>query len=434
MAYLNAERDHADGLDVSAPSEANSVKVLTVHKSKGLEYDEVFVPFLADGVFPSRKARSRWISNASALPTALRGDAATLTDLHDFTTAGEKEYKAATARESYLEEVRLAYVALTRARSHLHLSGHRWGRTQKQARKVSPFLADAAVWLAEHGGEPVVWAPEPVADEANPLVDDVAFAWPHPVVGMESRRAFAAEVRAALAGDATAQPVHPVHAELAEELELVLAQAERAESTRVEVTLPETLSATQTMALVAHEEAFARDLARPMPRRPSAAARFGTAFHAWVEEHYEDQRQEAFFDPDDLPGRGDVEIADDTELADLRERFATGEFARRVPFSIEEAFSIQLGAQRLIGRIDAVFPTTLADGTDGFEIVDWKTNRTKSADPLQLAVYRLAWAEQHDIDPARVVGSFHYVRLGETVTHADLPGREQLEALLTGRS
>lgn len=68
MAYLSAERDHADGLDVSAPSEANSVKVLTVHKAKGLEYDEVFVPFLADGVFPSRKARSRWTTTARPCP------------------------------------------------------------------------------------------------------------------------------------------------------------------------------------------------------------------------------------------------------------------------------------------------------------------------------------------------------------------------------
>lgn len=431
MAYLAAERDHADGLDVSAPSEANSVKVLTVHKAKGLEYDEVFVPFLADGVFPSRKARSRWTTTASALPTALRGDSDTLSDLQDFTTAGVAEYKKATARETYLEEVRLAYVALTRAKSRLHLSGHRWGRTQKQPRLVSPFLADAALWLEGHGGAPVVWASEVAVDESNPLVDDVAYAWPHPVVGMESRRAFAQEVRAALDTEAQA-PIHASHAELAEELELVLAQAERAESSLVEVTLPPTLSATQTMALVADEAGFVRDLARPMPRRPSSAARFGTAFHAWVESHYEEQRQEAFFDPDDLPGRADVDIDDDTELADLREAFSSGPFAHRVPFSIEEAFSIQLGAQRLIGRIDAVFPVTLPDGAEGFEIVDWKTNRTKSADPLQLAVYRLAWAEQHDVDPARVVGSFHYVRLGQTVTYDDLPGRDELERLLAG--
>ena len=250
---------------------------------------------------------------------------------------------------------------------------------------------------------------------------------------MESRRSFAQEVRAALDAEAPA-PVHAAHAELADELELVLAQAERAESSLVEVTLPSTLSATQTLALVADEEAFVRDLARPMPRRPSTAARFGTAFHAWVESHYEEQRQEAFFDPDDLPGRADVDIEDDAELADLRAAFASGPYARREPFSIEEAFSIQLGAQRLIGRIDAVFPTRLADGTDGFEIVDWKTNRRASADPLQLAVYRLAWAEQHDIDPAQVVGSFHYVRLGETVTYDDLPGRAQLERLLAGES
>ena len=432
MAYLAAEREHADGLDVSTPSQANSVKVLTVHKAKGLEYDEVFVPFVADGVFPSRSARSRWTSVASALPTALRGDGETLADLHDFTTAGDKEYRAATLRESYLEEVRLAYVALTRAKSRLHLSGHRWGRTQKRPRAPSPFLADAAVWLAEHGGEPLVWAPEPAPDETNPLVDDVAFAWPHPVVGMEQRRAFAAEVRTALDSSEPAD-LHPTHLELAEELELVLAQAERAESTVVEVTLPSVLSATQTLSLVGDEAAFVRDLARPMPRRPSAAARFGTAFHAWVEQQIPVNAQRSILDPSDLPG-ADAEVADDAELAALMQAFAAGPFADRTAFSVEEAFSVQLGAQRLIGRIDAVFPARLADGTEGFEIVDWKTNRTTSADPLQLAVYRTAWAEQHDVDPARVVASFHYVRLGETVTYDDLPGREQLEQILAGGS
>ena len=71
-------------------------------------------------------------------------------------------------------------------------------------------------------------------------------------------------------------------------------------------------------------------------------------------------------------------------------------------------------------------------GAEGFEIVDWKTNRRASADPVQLAVYRLAWAEQHGIDPGRVLGSFHYVRLGQTVTYDDLPGRDDLERLLAG--
>jgi DNA helicase-2/ATP-dependent DNA helicase PcrA len=46
-AYLAAEDDYADGLAVASPSETDSVKLLTVHKAKGLEWDVVFLPMLA---------------------------------------------------------------------------------------------------------------------------------------------------------------------------------------------------------------------------------------------------------------------------------------------------------------------------------------------------------------------------------------------------
>ena len=60
----------------------------------------------------------------------------------------------------------------------------------------------------------------------------------------------------------------------------------------------------------------------------------------------------------------------------------------------------------------------------------WKTNRAANADPLQLALYRLAWAESHGLDPEKVTASFYYVRLDKTVTYTDLPGRAELETQL----
>ena len=65
-------------------------------------------------------------------------------------------------------------------------------------------------------------------------------------------------------------------------------------------------------------------------------------------------------------------------------------------------------------------------------ILDWKTGRRAEADPLQLALYRLAWAELHELDPAQVRAAFCYVRTGEVVEPDDLPGRVELEALLAG--
>ncbi len=67
-------------------------------------------------------------------------------------------------------------------------------------------------------------------------------------------------------------------------------------------------------------------------------------------------------------------------------------------------------------------PTTSA-GPDHWLVVDWKTNRHRSADPLQLALYRVAWAELAGVPVERVRAAFRYVRTGDLVEPAELPGR-----------
>ncbi len=80
------------------------------------------------------------------------------------------------------------------------------------------------------------------------------------------------------------------------------------------------------------------------------------------------------------------------------------------------------------GRIDAVYD--LGDGR--WEVVDWKTG-AESADPLQLAVYRLAWAHLVRVDPLAVDAAFLYVSTGEIERHGEgLPGERELAQLLRG--
>ena len=95
---------------------------------------------------------------------------------------------------------------------------------------------------------------------------------------------------------------------------------------------------------------------------------------------------------------------------------------------MEAPFSLVLDGQVVRGRIDAVY----RDEDGSFLVVDWKTSRTQSADPLQLAIYRLAWAELHDVDPSRVHAAFYYVRTDQLVFPDDLPDRDRLVALLPG--
>jgi DNA helicase-2/ATP-dependent DNA helicase PcrA len=64
-------------------------------------------------------------------------------------------------------------------------------------------------------------------------------------------------------------------------------------------------------------------------------------------------------------------------------------------------------------------------------VVDWKTSRHEAADPMQLAIYRLAWAELAGVPLERVGAAFYYVRTGDVVRPEHLPGRDQLAGLLS---
>jgi DNA helicase-2/ATP-dependent DNA helicase PcrA len=134
--------------------------------------------------------------------------------------------------------------------------------------------------------------------------------------------------------------------------------------------------------------------------------------------------------PEDLPGiEGDDEIEDERDLAALKDAFLRTPYAERSPYRVEAPFQLTLAGRVIRGRIDAVYRERDEGGTT-YEIVDWKTNRSRSADDLQLAVYRLAWAEQHNVPLDRVTAAFLYVRTGEVVRPADLPDRPALERLL----
>ena len=282
--------------------------------------------------------------------------------------------------------------------------------------------------MAGWGGEPSPWRDTPPKDEPSPYAAEPPDQpWPisHHTAEVERRRDAAARVRAARLDEPDAiEDVLLLDRvqQWDDEITRLLEEAVRDRSPDIAVPLPSSLSATSMARLRDDPAAFARDLARPMPRRPSSAARFGTRFHAWVEARF---GQQLLLDPDELPGRGDSGIDDDSELRELIKRFEDGPFAERVPHAVEPSFALVLAGQVVRGRIDAVY-----EEGDGFLVVDWKTNRTADADPLQLALYRVAWADLTGRPLASVRAAFYYVRSGEVVEPEGLPDREALERLL----
>ena len=420
LAYLTAEDDQGNGLDVSTPTEADSVKLLTVHRSKGLEWATVFLVGVGETRFPSNRSRTLWTSSPAVLPAPLRGDAPDLPALQCHDKSALDDYRAATKAHDREEELRLGYVAFTRAAHELWVSSYVWG-TRTTSFGPSEFQALVREQLAEWGGQPASWRDKPPHGTPNPLAAvDQSRPWPPTTRSLEAeRRLVAAAVVASVAsGDADAPDEDLDMVEAARvadwdiELDRLLAEAHHERASTIEVPLPSSLSATGLARLAEDPGAFAAELARPMPRQPSAAARLGTRFHAWVEARF---GQQFLFGPDDLDGRADAGIDDDADFVALTEAFAAGEFAERAPVAMEAPFALVLDGQVVRGRIDAVY----ADG-DGYLVVDWKTSRAHDADPLQLALYRLAWAEITGVPVERVRAGFYYVR-SNALVEPELP-------------
>src|SRR3546814_10648549 len=94
-----------------------------------------------------------------------------------------------------------------------------------------------------------------------------------------------------------------------------------------------------------------------MPRQPSPTARFGTRFHAWVEARF---GQQSLLDPDDLPGRADLGIDDESDLKQLTERFASGPFGQRAPLAIEPPFALVLDRKSNTSEIQSLMRISYA--------------------------------------------------------------------------
>lgn len=428
LAYLTAEDDQGNGLDLATPTAADSVKLLTVHRSKGLEWASVFLVGVCETRFPANRSRPLWTSSPSVLPAPLRGDARDLPQLQGHDKAALEAFRAAQKAHDRTEELRLGYVAFTRAAHRLAVSSYLWTpRTTPFG--PSEYQSVVRDLLAEWGEPEPEWREKPERGDPNPYAgEDPSVPWPPTGPGAEARRRLEAAALVRVADpDSEDEGLDMVEtarvADWDAEIERLVAEARSERTPDVVVPLPPSLSASALMRLREDPDAFARDLARPMPRPPSRAARFGTLFHAWVEDRF---AQQPLLDPDDLPGRGDLDIADDADLDEVVAAFEKGPFADRVPLAVEAPFALVLAGQVVRGRIDAVY-----DEPDGsFLLVDWKTGRHEDADPLQLAIYRLAWAELRGVPPDKVRAAFHFVRSGTTLEPERLADRQALEAVL----
>ena len=498
LEWLDAAEEHEDAM--SAPEvdpTPGAVQLLTVHAAKGLEWDAVAVPGMDEQVFPSytssvkeelRVVETGWMGSTSTFPFPLRADA---DDLPPFTvgdlspaatdklllTETMTAYKEALGRQSLREERRLAYVAFTRARHDLLLTGSHLSKTASKPRRPSRFLtelrrrdllvpyADGWVDFDESRPNPLTaltqvgtW-PLDAGQTETPGAQALGNGQSHDDGGTDTdraaalrraRQAAAAQVAAAMSEaiptelvteptPVRAAPTSPGHEPEASddtlrrwrlETGLLLAERARATSATPTVRLPEHLAATRLDDLRADRRRFALDLRRPLPPEPRAAGRLGTVFHDAVAQLLSARGT--------LFGLGEAGVPDNLDPQDRQrverwlgtvENLALLDDYVLVDTEIDR--EITIGATTLRCRMDAVFRRL--DGS-GWLIVDWKTGR-RQVPVDQLSVYVHAWAASQGVSAGSVRAAYVYVdypggRVDELAA-AGLLSLDRIESALT---
>jgi len=424
LATLMDERAPEE-LDLARVAEADAVTLITAHRSKGLEWDLVFLPAVVNQTFPSRsQGFDDPFSRPAVLPFTERIDRESLPELDP----DDAKARSDALRSRHLDqEWRTAYVAVTRARHRLLVSGAHW-YGQKTPKARSPLLE-----LIEGLPGVVPYADCEDPGERPPAVT-VPLAGPSPdpyfIDGWE------AALRTTILDPSWAETHaadRSAYDEQVDQLSLILND------------LPDTdaesgsdaPSATSVSSLVTYATCPKRyywtDVDR-LPRRPAPWLKRGVELHRRIELHNRGvipldlvKDDEAYdFVPDE---------ADPREGAYAT--FEASRFAATKPRWTEAPFIIGDDELRIRGRIDAVYET---GGT--WEVVDFKSGRHRP-DPariVQLQAYAVAVTEGGlgVAPPGDVTVTFAYFGDGleEVSEHVDdawlETARTDIQALLQG--
>lgn len=527
LEWLDVAESKEQGLKAAQPPpQPGAVQLLTIHASKGLEWDVVAVAGMREEKFPGRRqSASNWISQSGDLPWPLRGDrhsmpqwdseqptaqfwarAAGFGTTQKYEGAVFKDDCAAYQRE---EDRRLAYVAVTRARTLLICTGACFYGTSK-GQPASEFLTDIRRSAQEPAGrgdfqelqwhqyspetQPHHTSAEQPGQNHNPAKNTVLAArWPFdPLAPMkvlklervpadlddptsvdvyvhvqgdaepdqqaEHSRRPAMEKAAALVRQHMAQVPDPAQAEHNPRLfeaQLVIRRHQAGRTVPHPPGLPSHLSASSVVRLAREPEQLAEQTRRPVPQRPSSAARRGTAIHQIIEDVLEVQA--ALPEIDELFAA----YAEDDQLAELnldmvKESYRSSPWAQWPAFAVEIPLETSVAGITLRGRVDAVFAqdnqgravenSTYERWMDlpraernakmaqcRFELVDWKTGNVPAGQDLkekelQLAVYRLAFSRLYGVPLENLSAHFLYLDHAHVHTPEELDDAEALTA------
>ena len=152
----------ADEFQLRLESDEDAVQIITIHRSKGLEYPVVFCPFVTkDAKLGKIKSQGQTV-----MEVVVFHDPDTQALTWDFNTAPAPAHTQQTTKEQLAEKVRLLYVALTRARHRCYLV------SAPSTKKKSTALA----WLLNGRSESLA-APVEFLNAQSPAAADWKNCW-----------------------------------------------------------------------------------------------------------------------------------------------------------------------------------------------------------------------------------------------------------------
>ena len=424
LAYVDSIEDDREWNPVQ-PSEDDSVKVMTVHAAKGLEFEAVFVPGLAKGLFPDDRVQQNPARKGSSLDVELRRDR----DLLPVFDGNLRAFADALREQEVAEERRTCYVALTRAKRHLFVSSAHWYGETLRAKGVGRFFQELMRWGRD--GEASVRIEGSDDADTNPLEgyrQGFVRPWPGPAApedrdalfpegwrrtALEAAEGGGVPQRLLTAVDDPAELERTVHEQrvLAEHL---LEQEDRGGLTRRR---PKTVSVGGLVDYARCPKRFYWSSVRPLPSFAGPSARIGTEVHRWIE--MTSRGQATLLELDDDPDLTLEELAGAPgRTNDLRRAFRRSRFGDMVPLYAERPFLLPIEGITISGRIDAIYGAPDAP----WEVVDYKTGRRPDdEDPLvrvQLDLYALACIEVWHKRPEDLRLTYLYLATEEERSYA----------------
>ena len=144
--FLNYWEERAGKLSVAVPEQVNAVQVMTIHKSKGLEFPAVIFPFANWDATTERDAKS-WIEINEP---ELKGLSSALIPLSSKLNLGNKKLQSLYEEHKtkvVLDNLNMLYVALTRPKSRLHIFTSNKEKKKNLNLYFDTYLKDKGLWV-----------------------------------------------------------------------------------------------------------------------------------------------------------------------------------------------------------------------------------------------------------------------------------------------